>query len=226
MRLNRTGILAGVVYFAVGVAWAWLAGAPWWLAGLFAVIAVVGAFIPGAANHVSMARAYFAVPAGFYAGHGLYGQLAVVVAIAGLSDLVDGTVARRVGSPTNFGGGLDPVVDGVFLGALAFGLALGGAFPLWLALVVLGRYLLPALAGAVLLAMGRRPELHHTLTGQISTTLNLTLVGGVALLRGLGIDPGNLVIGAEIVLPIATIATFVHLAFALRRPPVAAPGDA
>lgn len=219
-------MVAGVVYLAAGLVWTWLAGAPLWTAALFVVIAVAGAFIPGAANHVSLARAYLAVPAAQYSGHQQYGQLAVVVALAGLSDLVDGTVARRVGSPTNFGGGLDPVVDGIFLGALAFGLALGGAFPLWLALVVLARYLLPALAGAVLIAMGRRPELRHTLTGQISTTLNLTLVGGVALLRGLGIDPGNLVIGAEIVLPIATLATFVHLGFALRRPAVAATGDA
>lgn len=226
MRLNRAGIVAGALYLALGLAWTLLAGAPWWTAALFLVIAAAGAFIPGMANHVSMARAYLAVPAAQYSGHDLYGPLAVVVAIAGLSDLVDGTVARRVGSPTNFGGGLDPVVDGVFLGALAFGLALGGAFPLWLALIVLARYMLPALAGALLLAMGRRPELRHTLTGQISTTLNLTLVGGVALLRALGVDPGNLVIGAEIVLPIATLATFVHLALALRRPAVAVPGDA
>jgi len=218
VRLNRTGVLAGVAYMALGVAWVWLSDAPWPVAVLFVVVAVVGAFVPGAANHVSLARAYLAVPAAQYAGHEQYAQLAVIVALAGLTDLVDGTVARRFGSPTNFGGGLDPVVDGVFLGALAFGLALGGAFPMWLALVVLVRYLLPAIGGAVVLASGRKVELRHTLTGQISTTLNLTLIGGVALLRGLGIDPGNLVIGAEIVLPVATVATFVHLAFALRRP--------
>ena len=51
------------------------------------------------------------------------------VALAGLTDLVDGTVARRFKSPTNFGGGLDPVVDGLFAAALAFGLAFGGVFP-------------------------------------------------------------------------------------------------
>lgn len=218
MRLNRTGVVAGVAYIAAGLAWTWLSDAPWALGGLFVLVGVLGAFIPGAANHLSLARAYLSVPAAQYAVHEQYGQLAVVVALAGLTDLVDGTVARRFGSPTNFGGGLDPVVDGVFLGALAFGLALGGAFPLWLALVVLGRYLLPAIGGAVVLASGRKVELRHTVTGQISTTLNLTLIGGVALLRALGIEPGNLVVGAEIVLPVATVATFVHLAFALRRP--------
>ena len=73
------------------------------------------------------------------------------------------------------------------------------------------------LGGAVLVLRHRRIEFRHTVTGQISTTLNLTLIGGVALLRGLGIDPGNLVIGAEIVLPVVTLATFVHLALVLRQ---------
>ena len=226
MRLNRTGAVAGLAYLAAGVAWTWLSGAPWPLAVWFVAVALLGAFVPGAANQVSLARAYLAAPAAYYATHEQYGALAVSVAVAGLSDLVDGTVARRFGSPTNLGGGLDPVVDGVFLGALGFGLALGGAFPLWLAAIVLARYVLPALGGAVLIASGRKVELRHTVTGQISTTLNLVLVGGVALLRGLGADPGNLVAGAEIVLPVATVATFVHLAFELRRPRVSESGAA
>ena len=92
-----------------------------------------------------------------------------------------------------------------------------GAIPLWLALVALARYLLPAAAGAVLVMRRNRVDFRHTLTGQISTTLNLVLIGGVALLRGLNLDPTNLVLGAEIVIPVATAATFVHLAFLLRR---------
>ena len=104
----------------------------------------------------------------------------------------DGTVARRFARPSNFGGGLDPVVDGLFMGALCIGLAMGGAFPLWLAFVVIARYLLPALGGGVLMAMGQRPELRHTLTGQVSTTLILFLVGGVCLLRGLHQDASGL----------------------------------
>ena len=44
-----------------------------------------------------------------------------------------GRLRRRLG------GALDPVVDGIFFGAVALGLALGGAYPLWLAgLVVQG----------------------------------------------------------------------------------------
>jgi phosphatidylglycerophosphate synthase len=112
------------------------------------------------------------------------------------------------------------------MGALCVGLALGGFIPLWLALVVIARYLLPALAGGLLIVGGRKPDLRHTLTGQVSTTLILVLIGGVCLLRGLKQDAGLWLAAAEIVIPVATLATFAHLAYAaLRRPArVAEPG--
>jgi cardiolipin synthase len=225
VRLNRSGVIAGALYLLLGLAWLALArpaGPAWLVAGWLLVVAVAGAFIPGEANQVSLARAYLAAPAFVYALAGQFGFLAVAVAIAGLTDLVDGTVARRFERPSNFGGGLDPVVDGLFVGALCIGLAVGGAFPLWLALVVIARYLLPALGGGLLIALGRRPELRHTLTGQVSTTLILFCVGGVCLLRGLNQDSSGLANAAKVVIPIATIATFAHLAWATRRA-VAAP---
>jgi cardiolipin synthase (CMP-forming) len=224
VRLERTGLVASVIYLFLGVGWAVIAGAPaaivWFL-----VVAACEAFIPGEANQVSLARAYLAAPVLVYGLIGDLGSVAVVVAVAALTDLVDGTIARRFAKPSNFGGGLDPVVDGLFMGALAIGLAAGGVFPVWLAVVVIARYLLPALAGGLLLATGRRPELRHTLTGQVSTVLILVLLGGVALLRGLNQDASGLVAGAEVVIPIATVATYVHLALALgRRAAVAEPG--
>jgi cardiolipin synthase (CMP-forming) len=224
VRLERTGLVASVIYLCLGVGWAVIAGAPaaivWFL-----VVAACEAFIPGEANQVSLARAYLAAPVLVYGLIGDLGSVAVVVAVAALTDLVDGTIARRFAKPSNFGGGLDPVVDGLFMGALAIGLAAGGVFPVWLAVVVIARYLLPALAGGLLLATGRRPELRHTLTGQVSTVLILVLLGGVALLRGLNQDASGLVAGAEVVIPIATVATYVHLALALgRRAAVAEPG--
>src|SRR5437879_13927786 len=78
------------------------------------LVALVGAFIPGLANQVSLARAYLAAPALAYSmAPGHLGFLAVVLAIAGLTDLVDGTIARRFDQPSDLGGGLDPVVHGL-----------------------------------------------------------------------------------------------------------------
>ena len=213
MRFSRVGAGAALIWLAAGTVWMLAGGAPWVL-GWLIVVAAVGAFVPGLANQVTLARAYLAAPALAYGIAGQFAALAVVVAVAGLTDLVDGTVARRLGSPSQLGGALDPVVDGLFMCGLAFGAALGGAFPVWLAGVAVARYVLPALAGGALLAAGRRPELRHTLTGQVSTVLILVLLGGACLLRGLGQDPSGLVAGAEVAIPLLAVATWAHLAWA------------
>jgi len=228
MYADRTARVATAAYLVAGLAWALLSlqpGQSWVASAWIVTVAAVGARLPGPANQVSLSRAYLAAPALVYAMHQDFGLLAVCVAVAGLTDLVDGTIARRFVHPSELGGALDPVVDGVFLGALVIGLAAGGAFPMWLAFVVIARYLLPAAGGLVLISMHRRPELRHTVTGQISTSLIIVLVGGVCLFRFFGQDASNIVIGAEVAIPIATIATFVHLAWVARRPvAVAEPG--
>jgi cardiolipin synthase (CMP-forming) len=228
VRITRTGVIFSGVYLALGLVWAF-ASRPVGVTGIYAawfvVVAAVGAFIPGIANQVSLARAYLAAPALAYSmSPGHLGPLAVVLAIAGLTDLVDGTIARRFDKPSTLGGGLDPVVDGVLLGAVGVGLVASEVLPLWLAVVIVLRYLLPAIGGLVLISLHRRPELRHTVSGQISTALIIVLVGGICLFRFFNQDASNVVLGAEVAIPIATVATFVHLGWAARiRRPVAAP---
>ena len=229
MRPAWTSFIFSLAYLGLGLAWVLSANPPGLVDLFFAwflAVAVAGLFVPGVANQVTLARAYLAAPALAYSlSPGHLGPLAVVLAIAGLTDLVDGTIARRFGSYSTLGGGLDPVVDGVLLGAVAIGLVGSGVIPVWLAAVIVARYLLPALGGLVLIALHRRPELRHTLTGQISTALIIILIGGICLFRFFNQDASNVVIGAEIVLPIATVATFVHLGWVARKPsrPAAAP---
>lgn len=200
-------------------------GSPFFLVAWFVIVAAFGTFVPGIASQVSLARAHLAAPALVYSLESdRLGFLAVVLALAGLTDLVDGTIARRFDKPSMFGGGLDPVVDGILLGAVAVGLALGGIFPLWLAAVIVVRYVLPAVVALVLLSMGRRPELRHSVSGQISTALIIVLVGGICLFRFMNQDASNVVVGAEIVIPIATVATFVQLGWLARRSITPGPG--
>jgi cardiolipin synthase len=227
-RTAWTSFIFSLVYLGLGLTWTGThpPGPTGYFDAWFWVVATVGCFVPGVANQVTLARAYLAAPALAYSlSPGHLGLLAVVLAVAGLSDLVDGTVARRFGSYSTLGGGLDPVVDGVLLGAVAVGLVASGVIPLWLAAVIVLRYLLPAVGGLVLISLHRQPELRHTLSGQISTALIIVLIGGICLFRFFNQDTSNVVTGAEIVLPIATVATFVHLALVARKPgrPDAAP---
>ena len=53
MRLNRTGVIAGAIYLALGLAWLAVArpGGPVpLLVAWFVAVAVAGAFVPGEAN--------------------------------------------------------------------------------------------------------------------------------------------------------------------------------
>jgi len=220
-RTAWTSFVFSLAYLAFGLSWLWGAHPPG-PTGLFEawfwVVAVAGCFVPGIANQVTLARAYLAAPALAYSmAPGHLGLLAVVLAVAGLTDLVDGTIARRFGSYSTLGGGLDPVVDGVLLGAVAVGLVASEIIPAWLAVVIVARYLLPALGGLLLISLHRRPELRHTVSGQISTALIIVLVGGICLFRFFNQDASNVVAGAEIFIPISTVATFIHLGWAARR---------
>lgn len=216
---GTVGALAGVLWLATFSLWLGFARPHWAgpLLAWFILLALFGPLLPGFANQATILRAYLAGPAFVYALRASdLGGLALTVALAGFSDLVDGQIARRFERPTQLGGGLDPVVDGIFFGAAAVGLVIGGALPSWLAITVALRYGLPAVAGVGLLLMRRHVQLRHTPLGQLSTTVIALVLGGVALFRGLGIDASWLDTVGEIVIPVTTLACWLNLAWANR----------
>jgi phosphatidylglycerophosphate synthase len=218
-RPTSAGLTAAAVLLVADLAWLILSKPPAgpWLFVWFLLAAAAGSFLPGWANQVSMVRAHLAAPGLVFAlSPRSFGLLAFAVAFAGLTDVLDGTIARRWERTTALGGALDPVVDGVFFGAVAVGLAAGGTYPGWLAAVVVLRYALPAAGGGLLLLAGRRPQLRHTPIGQVSTVLIAVLLGGMGLLRAFGRDNAFLLAIAEVAIPVAALATFGNLIWANR----------
>lgn len=221
IRPSPVGLAGSAVFLVADLAWLALARPPGLelLLSWFGLLLLAGALVPGAANQVTLARAHLTAPALVYSvDPSRLLQLAAVVTLAGLSDVIDGAVARRFEGPSRLGGALDPVIDGLFFGAVAIGLVIGVSYPLWLAGAVVLRYALPAVAGGLLLLAGRRPALQHTPLGQASTTLIGILLGGAALLHGLGWGTGGLLLMlSEVIIPLAAVATFGNLFWANRR---------
>ncbi len=81
-----------------------------------------------------------------------------LILIAGLSDGLDGYLARRFGWRTRLGGLLDPLADKLLLVTVMLTLTLMNLAPVWLACVVIGRDLVIVI-GAIL---------YHCLIGPIT----------------------------------------------------------
>ena len=99
-------------------------------------------------NLITLLRMLLVVPLCWLIADGLYGGALVIAAIAGLSDAVDGFLAKRYGWQSWLGGILDPIADKLLLMAAFLWLAFAGDVPGWLAALVIGRDLV-IVGGAV-----------------------------------------------------------------------------
>jgi cardiolipin synthase (CMP-forming) len=79
---------------------------------------------------------------------------ALLLAVLGATDFVDGKLARRLGQVTTLGKVLDPVADRVLLVTAALAMVVDGAVPVWLAASVLVREVVVSGAVVLLAAMG------------------------------------------------------------------------
>lgn len=99
-------------------------------------------------NLITALRIALVVPLCWLIDAGRYDGALLVAAIAGLSDAVDGFLAKHFGWQSWIGGMLDPIADKLLLTAAFLWLTLAGELPVWLTALIIGRDLV-IVAGAV-----------------------------------------------------------------------------
>lgn len=105
-----------------------------------------------------------------------------ILILAGVSDGLDGLLARGLNQKTPLGGYLDPIADKLLLSSSYLMLALKGRITWWLAILVLGRDVLLLTASAViLLTVGYRP-LPPSIWGKATTFFEILLIVMVVVL--------------------------------------------
>jgi cardiolipin synthase len=96
-----------------------------------------------------------------------------IVLVAGLTDAVDGAVARRFGVASSVGAYLDPIVDKLFLSAVYISLAMISSVPWWLVVEIFARdFLILATSGAAMLFLHIR-RFPPSIWGKASTFLQI-----------------------------------------------------
>jgi cardiolipin synthase len=140
----------------------------------------------------------------------------ILCLLAGLSDALDGFLARRFKAITSFGTYLDPLADKILLSGVFVTLALDRAIPWWLTSLVLGRDLL--ILGFVLWAL-RATSLRAfppSLWGKVSTILQIFFLV-TALLRLAGYADKQTLLMMMWATAVATLGSGVHYAWTARR---------
>jgi cardiolipin synthase (CMP-forming) len=98
---------------------------------------------------------------------------------AGVSDGLDGYVAKRFDRRTPLGALLDPIADKAMLASLYITLGLAGQLPAWLVIVVVLRDLSIVIGFALLHAVAAAPRLGPLAISKINTLAQIALAGYV-----------------------------------------------
>jgi len=146
----------------------------------------------------------------------LYGQLGwalVVFVVTGVTDALDGLIARRSGQKTSLGAWLDPMADKLLLVTTFVvltlpGLGLANRFPLWLTVLIISRDVGIVLTVAIVnLAVGPR-TFRPSLLGKIATAVYIVTAVAAIFFNYLGYHSAVFELGVYVSLAI-TLASGV-----------------
>ena len=143
-----------------------------------------------------------------------------VFVAAGISDAVDGFLAKRYNWSTELGSYLDPLADKLLIVSIFIALGVRGELPLWLVIAVVSRDIL--IVAAVLLAwlLDQRVRIKPLAISKANTLAQIVLAATVLADEAftLGLDTSRLVLvwitGALTLLSLAAYlrAWFMHMA--------------
>jgi cardiolipin synthase (CMP-forming) len=138
----------------------------------------------------------------------------LVFLIAGVSDAVDGYLAKRLHMTSNLGAHLDPLADKALIVSIYIALGITEAIPRWLVILVVSRDIL--IVGGVMLAwfVGKPIQVKPVLVSKLNTAAQIVLASLVlgSLAFGLVSKPVEYAV-------MATVAalTFASIGFYVRE---------
>jgi cardiolipin synthase len=169
-------------------------------------------------NLICIVRIILVAPIVWSLWEGNYGLALLLILIAGLSDALDGYLARRFDWRTRLGGLLDPAADKLLMFSAFVTLSLIGLVPIWFSAIVVGRDLV-IIGGTIVYQLYVAP-IHGepTSASKLNTVLQILLVLLVISHAWLGQPPMIVlqVLGAAILVTIS-ISTIQYVTTGFSR---------
>jgi cardiolipin synthase len=122
-----------------------------------------------------------------------YGLALLIFTISGVSDLLDGLLARTLKQKSKLGALLDPMADKLLLSTSFLLLTLPASklsvgIPLWLTVVVFGRDIMIVVGAVAIILTTGFTKFDPTIYGKASTLVQILCVLGVLIVNYLGVD--------------------------------------
>ena len=117
---------------------------------------------------------------------GLWIEAFIGFLLAGLSDALDGWLAKKYSLQTELGAYLDPVADKTLLVSIYVALGISGAIPPWLAILVVFRDIM--IIGAILISwvLGRPVRIAPLFISKVNTAAQIAFAAFVLATRAFG----------------------------------------
>lgn len=168
-------------------------------------------------NLITIIRVLLVAPLIWYLSVGRYGAALAVALVAGISDALDGYLAKRYGWESRIGGILDPLADKLLLVGSFIMLGLAGLIPIWLVVLALLRDLV-IVTGAVLFnSLIARVDPEPSFLSKINTTCQILLVLTVLLAQLFAWIPGGLIAALVILTALTILSSGGHYVWAWGR---------
>jgi cardiolipin synthase len=139
-------------------------------------------------NLISVARLLLVPPVVLLILERDYGLALLLFFVAGISDGIDGFLAKRNGWQSRLGGYLDPLADKLLMVSSLIVLGLEGLVPLWVTVAVVLRDVVIVGGALAYRSLVGRFEAAPSVISKINTGVQIILVLGVLADRALGLE--------------------------------------
>lgn len=147
----------------------------------------------------------------------IYGELwlaFVLFLAAGVSDAVDGYLAKRFNMASELGAYLDPLADKTLIVSIYVTLGIAGKIPLWLVILVVSRDIM--IIGAIMLSwlLGSPLKVKPLLVSKLNTVAQIVFACVVLASLGFDLRADNLIFA---LIPVVTVLTLLSVAAYVRE---------
>jgi cardiolipin synthase (CMP-forming) len=127
-------------------------------------------------NFITMVRILLVPVLVIFLMEGRMDAALLVFVVAGVSDGLDGFIARMFKQKTVLGAYLDPIADKLLLNTSFVAMAIFGLMPGWLSVLVVSRDFIILAGAGILILNNRKFEVKPSISSKITTVLQLATV--------------------------------------------------